>query len=123
MSVNGLNTALSGLAANQFRQNVTANNIANVNTDGFRSSTVQTADAAYINDIGQGTQVTGTYAPNRPGPVAMNETGAGGARELSNTDMVREMSNMMSAQNAYGVNIAMARTVDEASKTLIDLKG
>lgn len=123
MSVNGLNTPLSGLVANQFRQDVTANNIANVNTDGFRSSTVQTSDAAYINDIGQGTRVTGTYTPNRPGPVASDETGTGGMRELSNSDMVREMTSMMSAQNAYGVNIAVARSVDEASQTLIDLKG
>ena len=122
MSVNGLNTSLSGLYANQLRQDVSANNVANVNTDGFKASTVQTADAAYVNDIGQGTRVTGTYTPNRPGPVTADESAPGGMRELSNTDMVQEMTSQMSARNAYGVNIAVARTVDETSQTLMDLK-
>ncbi len=68
MSVNGLNTALSGMQANQFRVDNAANNIANVNTDGFQSQSVQTQDRAYINDIGQGTQVAATYTNPRPGP-------------------------------------------------------
>ena len=122
MSVNGLNTSLSGLDANQFRIGVSANNVANVNTDGFKASEVQTTDAAYVNDIGQGTRVAATYAPNRPGPVALDATAPGGTREQSNTDMVREMTNQMSAQNAYGANIAMARTVDAANQTLMDIK-
>lgn len=122
MSVNGLNSSLSGLWANQFRQDVTANNIANVNTDGFQAATVQTSDAAYVNDIGQGTRVTGTYTPNRPAPVAMDDTAAAGMRELSNTDMIKEMTNQMSAQNAYGANATMARSVNAASQTLLDLK-
>lgn len=122
MSVNGLNAPLSGLWANQFRQDVTANNIANVNTDDFKASTVQTADAGYINDIGQGTRVTGTYAPNRPGPVAADTAAPGGVRELSNTDLITEMTNQRAAQSAYGANIAMMETVDRANETLLDLK-
>lgn len=123
MSVNGLNIPLSGLTANQFRQDVTANNIANVNTDGFKASTVQTTDAAYINDIGQGTRVSATYAPARQGPMAVDASASSGMVEQSNTDLVTEMTNQMNAQNAYGVNIAMSRTVDDASQTLLDLKG
>ncbi len=72
MSVNALNTALSGMQTNQFRVDTAANNIANVNTDGFRATTVQTSDRAYINDIGTGTQVSGTYAPPTPGPMRVD---------------------------------------------------
>lgn len=142
MSVNGLSTPLSALQVNQFRMDVAANNVANVNTDGFQASTVTTSDRAYINDIGQGTQVTGTYAPPRPGPMAIDTAApnvtpaplpnqavppAGGAAsvdgmvELSNTDLVTEMTNMISAQRAYDANIGMSRTVDEANQTLLDL--
>lgn len=123
MSVNGLGTPLSALQANQFRVDVTANNIANVNTDGFQASSVATADRAYINDIGQGTQVTATYQPARPGPVAVDTAAPGGMVEQSNTDLVNEMTNLMSAQNAYGVNTSMSRSVDEATQTILDLKG
>ncbi|GEM_PF-718848 len=153
MSVNALNTALSGIQTNQFRVDTAANNIANVNTDGFRATTVQTADRAYINDIGTGTQVTGTYAPPTPGPMTVNpqagaqqnqaydpaNPGPGGPAgaaqatqamgavqqqdlvELSNTDMVREMTNMQAASTAYSANVAVARTVNEMNQTLIDL--
>lgn len=144
MSVNGLNTAVSGIQTNQFRLDTTANNIANVNTDGFQARTVQTTDRAYINDIGTGTQVSATYQPYRPGPPAQrtdamgvpNEggvaagNGAAAARpvetaadmvEQSNTDLVTEMTNMNAARTAYSANIAVARTVDEMNQTLMDI--
>lgn len=126
MSVNGLNSALSGLYANQYRQNVAANNVANANTDGFKASEVQTQDAGYVNDIGQGTRVAGTYAPDRPGPVAVDTAGAAsggsGVRELSNTDMVNEMTGMMGARNAYNASAQMVRTVDETAQTVLNLQ-
>ncbi len=124
MSVNGLQTPYSGMYVNNFRQDVTANNIANINTDGFKASEVQTADRAYINDIGTGTRVTGTYAPNRPGPVAMDTAGvsATGMVEQSNTDLVRERVNQMAAQQAYNANIPMVRAVDEMTQSILDIK-
>lgn len=129
MSVNALNTSVSALRANQLRLGVTANNVANVNTDEFKASTVTSADNAYINDIGTGTRITSTYAPPRPGPLAVDTTGANqagtapaGMVEQSNTELVNEMTNMMSARNAYGSNTVMGRTVDEMTQTLLDLK-
>lgn len=126
MSVNGLNSAYTALRANQFRVDVGANNVANVNTDEFRASTVQTADEAYINDIGNGTRVTGAYAPPRPGPMAVDTaapSGQAGMIEQSNTDLATEMTNMMAARSAYGVNAAMVATADEMNQTLLDIKG
>lgn len=132
MSVNNINTSLSALRANQFRVDTAANNVANVNTDGFQSRSVQTADLGYINDIGQGTAVRATYANTRPGPPTMNSLQANGiepapgaqereAEVQSNTDMVREMTSMTEARTAYSANIAMARTVDEMTQTLLDI--
>lgn len=123
MSVNGLNIPLSGLSANRIRQDVTANNVANVNTEGFQPSTVQTTDAAYVNDIGQGTRVSSTYAPPRPAPQQPQAAQAAGVAEPSNVDMITETTNRMNAQNAYNANIPVARTMDEMSQTLMDLRG
>lgn len=129
MSVNGLNTPLSGLSANQFRQNVTANNVANANTGGFQPSAVQTSDAAYINDIGQGTQVAGTYTPQRmppPEPVAQAREAAPATNSragMSNVDIIAETTNRMNAQSAYSANIPAARTIDDMSQALMDLRG
>lgn len=151
MSVNGLNTSLSGMQVNQFRMDVTANNVANVNTNNFRASTVSTADSAYINGVGTGAQVTGTsptYAPPRPGQATMNAAAAPASNAANNTNaaanarqtdmttgsgnaygannnvnMVSEMTNMRSAQNAYNSNVTMARTQNDVSRTLMDLRG
>lgn len=123
MAIDGFGAPLSALRTNQFRLDVGANNVANVNTDGFKASTVQTSDAAYINDIGQGTRVAGAYAPSTPGPAVPSASATGGMVEASNTDPMTEIFNRMNAQNAYGTNAAMLRTADEAAQTLLDLKG
>lgn len=138
MAITALNTAASGMYANRFRTDVTANNVANVNTDNFRASTVQTTDAAYINDIGRGTRVAATYQPPMPGtytPAAANgaaparPTGtqtAGavqppqGTTQTSNVDLARERINQMSAQNAYSVNASAFRTADQMTQTLLN---
>ena len=135
MSVNGLNAAVTGMRANQFRLDTTANNVANVNTNGFQSRNVQTADRAYINSIGQGTRVASTYQDTRPGaPVPGYEIGVGAAGAganggvqaepvtQSNTDMVREMTGMNTARAAYSANVVMGRTADEMTQTILDIK-
>lgn len=119
MSINGLNAAYSGMRINAIRQAVTANNMANINTDEFKSSGVAGADLGYINDIGRGVQVAGIYTNATTGPLAANAEG--GATEQSNTDPAVEMTNMISARHAYSANVEMARTADDASQTLIDL--
>lgn len=138
MAINGLGAPLSGMQANQLRMDVSANNVANINTDGFKASTVQTGDRAYINDIGQGTQTMGTYAPQRPGPVAPAPTGGIGAAagdgqgggaaapvsdvvELSNTDPAAEMTSQMGAQSAYGFNVSMLQTANEMTRSVLDI--
>lgn len=120
--INGLGAPLSGMQANQLRVDVSANNVANVNTDGFKASTVQTTDSAYINDIGQGTQVSATYAPSRPGPVTPAASGSGMV-EQSNTELATEATSQMAAQSAYGFNVSMLKTANDMVKNVLDIMG
>jgi flagellar hook protein FlgE len=55
--VGSLWTGISGLAGAQIALDNESNNIANVNTIGFKSSRISFADQMYQNDIGKGTQV------------------------------------------------------------------
>ncbi len=133
MSINALNAPLSGLNAAQYRQNVTANNVANVNTPDFQPAQTRTADAAYVNDVGQGataSAVPAGYAPPRPGQIqqpgqpgqaTMAQT-ANPVTAPSNVDMITETTNRMQAQNAYGANMPAARAMNEMSQTLMDIQ-
>jgi flagellar basal-body rod protein FlgC len=126
MAIDPLQTSVTALRTNQFRLDVSANNVANINTDDFRASIATTADNAYINSIGTGTQVTGTYAPPRPAAPTVNPAAGGGetgAARLSNTDLATEMTNQMNFRNAYAANTVMGRTAEDVSRTLMDLVG
>jgi flagellar hook protein FlgE len=61
----GLYTATSGIRANQQRLDVISNNIANVNTIGFKSSTVNFA-TVFASTISGGTAPTGTSGGTNP---------------------------------------------------------
>jgi flagellar basal-body rod protein FlgG len=68
----GFSAGLSGLQASQTRLDVSANNVANVNTNGFKASRVEQSSADVATSrvaspnqllglsVGQGTQITGT---------------------------------------------------------------
>lgn len=143
MSVNNIN----GMNSPLFRQNVTANNVANVNTPGFQPATVQTSSsgssAAYINSVGQGggaAPSAGTYAPPRasasvmampaasasapatastPAPAAATTV----APRMSNVDMITETANRMGAQSAYNANMPAAQSMNGMMQTLMDMVG
>jgi flagellar basal-body rod protein FlgC len=120
---------MSAIQANQFRLDVSANNVANVNTNEFRASEVAATDSAYVNSIGTGVRVAATYSPPRPAPMAIDTANAGagpiaqGMIEQSNTDLVTEMTNQMNSRNAYSANVAAGRTQMDVSQTLLDLVG
>ena len=124
MAIGGIHIPASGMQANRLRVDVSANNVANINTDGFRASTVQTTDAAYSNNIGQGTKVSGVYTPPTPSPMAAvgAADGRGGMTILSNTDAATEITGQMTAEKAYAVNVSVVRTMDDMLGTLLDIK-
>jgi len=112
-------TAGSGARAQQYALDAVANNIANVNTDGYKSQRVTFTDLIYDQaENGQVTMGTGTAArvhtDNSAGAVTPDIYGTN--RELiekSNVDIIREIAEMMSAQRAFQMNSSMIKTADE----------
>jgi len=136
-----INIASSGMAAERFRGDVIANNIANASTtrsdEGgpFRRSSVivrPRVDTPYWrspflpqgldNGVGQGVRVVGVQqdrSPNRlvynpSHPDAIQSGPRAGYVEMPNVDVVSEMADMITASRAYEANAA----VIEASKMM-----
>lgn len=124
-----IDSNLSALMAFGTGMAVTANNVANVNTEGFRSSSVNFETGAQD----QGVRVSSIQKSSEPGPyipsseqVENEQTGYPETRatyvEGSNTDLAREMVNLNVYQNAYSANIAAIRAQDEMQGVVLDLK-
>ena len=96
----------SGLQAASLRHDVTANNVANVNTDGFESSSIVFKD----NNPG-----TSAAAIRRKPNISPNNT--------SNTDLSKEMPDMSISKTAYGANAAVIKTQSEMTGEILDLFG
>ncbi|MGE4553496.1 MAG: flagellar basal body protein [Desulfovibrionaceae bacterium] len=96
----GLNANLSALRALSVGQAVTANNLANVSTEGFEASRAVYASGPE----GQGVQV-----------AAVLPQGSG-------TDISRETVQMIADENAYSANAVAAASFGETLGALLDLK-
>jgi flagellar basal-body rod protein FlgC len=106
--------AVSGLTLQERRLAVSANNVANVNTDGFEA---QRVEPETVRDGG----VTSRIAPTGdPAPVVVNESGE--LETLSNTDLIQERVNQIEAQHAFAANVAVLQTADEMEASLLDLE-
>jgi flagellar basal-body rod protein FlgC len=90
--------AASALSAFSVKQAVTANNIANVETPGFKASTVQ---AGEVLKGGVTASVVQTGDP---------------------VDISKEAANLLVNSTLYKANVATIRTADEMAKTLFDIK-
>jgi len=103
-------TNLSALSAFGTEQQVTANNIANMNTDGFKASSV-------VLESGPGDQGV------RVG--AINESTASGpfidGVEGSNTDVASEMVGMIKTSNAFSANVAAVRVSEQMTGHLLNM--
>jgi len=103
-------TNLSALSALGTTQQVSANNIANVNTDGFKASTV----GLETGPEGQGVRVGSIQETTNGGPIV-------GDVELSNTDLGTEMVGMMTTGHAFSANVAAVRTSEEMTGHLLNM--
>jgi flagellar basal-body rod protein FlgC len=110
-----IGTSLSALNAFTVQMDVTANNVANVNTNGFKSSSVTLEN-------GQGQTVkAGVTANNSSYPLASNNSNGNGAGELSNVDIVNEMTQLIPTLHAYDANLKMIEANIETRGTLINM--
>jgi len=105
---------LQALQAISVSQQVTANNVANMNTDGFRSSRVEYETGP----DGQGVRVSGIYENTSPGTgPTFEETWTEG----SNTDLATEMVQMIENEQAFAANAVAIHTDMDMSGVLIDM--
>jgi flagellar hook protein FlgE len=105
--------ALSGMSFASARVARSAQNVAHVNTDGFQAE----REVAREQAGGGVTSVTQpTYAP---APSYQRD----GAEVIgSNTDLISETVEQLGAVQQFKASIALLRTQDEMTRTLLDIK-
>jgi flagellar basal-body rod protein FlgC len=110
-------SALSGLTAFSTQIDVTAHNVANVNTNGFKKSRTE------LVAVETGGVLPVIQKNQSAGPFILNNTGYGPAQlELSNVDLGEEAVNQILAQRGFEANISTLKTVDDMLGTILDIK-
>ncbi len=94
---------ITSIQANTTLLNVSANNIANVNTDGF---------------IPKDTRITNDANSVRATITEADDNGS----SRSQTDLAKEIPDQIIAQDATAVNVTAIKTQDEMMGTLLDIK-
>jgi len=94
---------ISSIQAHQAMLNTTANNVANVNTDGYVPTDTRITD--------NGNSVS-----------AYNVKASDNGSVTSQTDLAKEIPDEIIAQDAVGVNVAAIKTQDQMFGTLLDIK-
>ena len=120
-----LSAPLSALDAFALSQQVTANNLANVNSEDFRASGVTLEDVAGGGVAVQEVRETGAEPPLVPSMRLVEEQG-GVAQQMvfapgSSTDPAREMVDLMLNQRAFEANAAVVRAQEETVGLLLDI--
>ena len=96
--------ALSALQSTQLRQNIAANDVANINTPGYEQVTPRQTELRPA-----GTAVTSlSRTPNSGNP-------------LSSTDLATEMVEVNTNKTTYGANLAVIKAQDRMTGDLIDM--
>ncbi|MDA8127058.1 MAG: flagellar basal body protein [Deltaproteobacteria bacterium] len=113
---NIMKIALSGLRAFDKKLEVTANNTANVNTDGFKKSRATLAET-----YPEGVKVTisGVDTPGTPLPA--EETG-GKPLESANVNLEEEMVDLILTRHFFDANAKIIKVEDEMTGELINIK-
>jgi flagellar basal-body rod protein FlgC len=115
--IGAIYSALSGLTAFSTQIDVTAHNVANVNTNGFKKSRTE------LVAVETGGVLPVIQKNQSAGPFILNNTGYGPAQlELSNVDLGEEAVNQILAQRGFEANISTLKTVDDMLGTILDIK-
>lgn len=110
----GIAASVSGMLNALRRTAVTANNIANVQTPGYRA-----ARAENIEQADGGVRIGAITRDESPGPLLLDET-ANGFREGSNVDLTTENVNLLLNRRQFEANAAALRAQDDALSDLLD---
>ena len=116
--ISALNGTISALKAFVTKMGVTADNIANVNTDGFKKNR-----AILKEDQNGGVRVE-ISRENRSGfRYSGVENDRGVEKEASNVDLAEELPDLMMTKRAYQANLKTIETQDEMLGSLLDIIG
>lgn len=121
------NSGVTALRAFSLAQNVTAHNVANVNTEEFKASRTTMEELPERSGV-QVQEIRKTTAHGPLVPVIRPELDESSGRmvqteplvEGSNTDLAREMVNMTVNERSFQANAAVIRTRDDMIGGLMD---
>lgn len=112
-----INAALSALGALGKKLNVTANNIANVNTDGFKKS------RAILEDADPHGVTVSISKVDTPGGAVPSADGTPQMKESSNVDLGEEVINLKITERAFEANVKPIKAEEEMTGKLLDILG
>ena len=115
--ISAIHTALSGLTSFGKPLDVSAHNVANINTDGFKKS-----ETSFVESPG-GDVLPVMQKDNSPGPAVLKDTSQGSIQvELSHVDLGEEAVNQILAQRGFEANLQTLKTADTMLGSLLDMK-
>jgi len=114
--VNSLNASLNAIQSHFTRLQASANNIANLNTDGYKGERVT------IGEGPDGTPAATVSIDTNPGPSRMelNQKGELVEVEMSNVDLGTEYVKTMESTQAIKANLKAVQTADELLGEIIN---
>ena len=116
--ISALNSTVSALRAFVTKLGVTADNVANVNTDGFKKG------RATLHEGQNGAVRVEISRDNSAGfRYDTVENGEKVEKETSNVDLTQEIPDLMLTKRAYQANLKTLETQDEMLGSLLDIVG
>ena len=113
-----INSSLSGLSAFTKKMRVISNNIANVNTDGYKKHRASFSEGA------NGSLEVVVARIDTPGPPNLAAKGNPMLeKEMSNVDLTEEIPQMMLTRRGYEANLKTLKIQDEMIGALLDVLG
>jgi len=125
MPLGALPSSYSGLSVFQRKIRVAANNIANVNTDGFRTDGFKKSRTVLSTVQPHGVKAE-VEQVETAGPSALEQT-AQGEQSVDQSgvdarvDIGKEMVNLLSGQRGYEASLRTLKTTDEMVGSLLDV--
>jgi len=110
--ISALNSSVSGIQAALKLQSVSANNIANSCTDGFKS------DLPVVEEADTGVKVSLSKSAEQG---LVHDRGDGVEVEASNVDIAGEMTGQINSKSLLKANTAAIKTTNEILGSLLDI--
>lgn len=116
--ISPLDSGISAISAFSLKMNVTADNIANVNTDEYKKDRT-------IFKQGSAGGVEAIVEPvDTPGyPKQISESGLSKTVEASNVDLTESLTDSISTRTGYDANLKTIQTYDEMLGSLLNTTG